>query len=379
MINKKIFIFTGEHSGEQLGVKLIQSIKQKHPHISFDAMGSQLLENAGARILLSNQGLDIIGFFEVIKHLPRLLKLWKTIKKAILDCKPDLIILIDNPGLNLKIAQFSKQHHFKVLYYVSPQIWAWRAGRIKRIQRDVDHMALLFPFEKAIYDQVGMASTVVGHPMLDRFQNKISKEDARSQLNLSQHPTIIAILPGSRSSEIKRLMPVILEAAAQIHTTDATIQMIIAQADSIDAISIPKSQDAYISVIQNHTDCIVKASDAVICTSGTATLEVALAQRPLVIIYKTSALTYQLAKRLVKTPFVGLCNVVLQKFMAKELIQDKANPHNIHDEVLKLLKDSNYRAHMEQELSQLSSVLGNTHQPEKLVQVIEQLLDIHQT
>jgi lipid-A-disaccharide synthase len=375
MPDKKILIFTGEHSGELLGARLIESLKNTHPSMIIEAMGSKILQNAGARIVLSNQGLDIIGFFEVFKHLPTLFQVWKNIKKTILQSKPDLIILIDNPGLNLKIAAFAKKLGVKVLYYVSPQIWAWKAGRIKRIQRDVDHMALLFPFEKPIYDQVGMPCTVVGHPMLDRFSQPCDTKKAREKLGLSEAQKILAILPGSRSSEIKRLMPLILLACYKIHQSDPSVRMIIAQAPSILDITIPQSHLPYLSVVKNKTDCVVQASDAVICASGTATLEVALARRPLVIIYKTSALTYFLAKRLIKTPFVGLCNIVLQKFMAKELLQKAATAEGIHDEVLRLLYDTAYRSAMEEDLSQLQAKLGHTHQPEKLVQVILDLME----
>jgi lipid-A-disaccharide synthase len=375
MTTKKILIFTGEHSGERLGAELIKAAKASDLPVHFYAMGGDILKNAGADIVLPNQGLDIIGFFEVFKHLPKLFNLWQQIKKTILDLKPDLIIFIDNPGLNLKIAKFAKQQNIKVLYYVSPQIWAWKAGRIKRIQHDVDHMALLFPFEKNIYDQASMASTVVGHPMLNRFIVLETKQSARQQLNLSKDRQILAILPGSRPSEIKRLMPVILEAARKIHQADPNIQMIIAQADSIDDLQIPPDQTSYLSAIKHKTDNIVAASDAVICASGTATLEVALAQRPLVIIYKTSSATYQLAKRLIKTPYIGLCNVVAQKEIAKELIQDQANPENIAEEALNLLKNIDYKAEIDQELSQIQSKLGHKHQPEKLIKVIGQLLD----
>jgi lipid-A-disaccharide synthase len=379
MIDKKILIFTGEHSGELLGARLVEAFKAKNPGCIVEAMGGEILKNAGASIILSNQGLDIIGFFEVFRHLPRLFRLWKTIKKTIQDSKPHLIILIDNPGLNLKIATFAKQLNIKVLYYVSPQIWAWKAGRIKRIQRDVDHMALLFPFEKTIYDQVKMPCTVVGHPMLNRFAHPIGQSLAQDQLGLNKNQKMVAILPGSRLSEIKRLMPVILKAAEKIHRSDPNLRMIIAQADSIADIVIPSTHLDYVSVIKQNTDCIVQASDAVICASGTATLEVALAQRPLVIIYKTSPLTYLLAKWLVKTPFVGLCNIVLQKFMVKELIQNEATAENIHNEVLLLLHDKTYRTAIENDLAQLSAKLGHTHQIEKLVQVIEHLLEIPKT
>lgn len=375
-MTKKILLFTGEHSGERLGAELMTAINQAQLPVKFYAMGSYVLAEAGAEIVLSNQGLDIIGFFEVFKHLPRIFKLWQQIKKTILDIKPDLIILIDNPGLNLKVAKFAKQQGIKVLFYVSPQIWAWKAGRIRRIKRDVEHMALLFPFEQKIYDQAGLASTVVGHPMLNRFEHTQPKHEAREQLQLPSNQPIIAILPGSRGGEIKRLMPVILEAAAKIHQADSSIQMVIAQAGSVKSLQIPADQQSYIKAIQHQTDRIVQASDAVICTSGTATLEVALAQRQLVIIYKLSEMTYQLAKRLVKSPYIGLCNIVAQKPIAKELIQHEANAEAIAAEALKLLKDQDYRTQIEQDLALLRSQLGDDHQPEKLVKVIGQLLDI---
>jgi len=375
IMTKKIIIFTGEHSGERLGSDLIQAVNKNDPAINFYAMGGDLLKSAGAKIILPNNGLDIIGIFEVIKHIPKLISLWKKIKKSILDIKPDLIILIDNPGLNLKIAKFAKAQNIKVLFYVSPQIWAWKAGRIKRIKRDIDHMALLFPFEKNIYEKAGVASTVVGHPMLNRFADVTSKQEARETLGLDQDQPILAILPGSRAGEINRLMPVILEAAALIHQADPTIKMIIAQANSIDALEIPAEQKNYLSTIQNQTDNIVAASNAVICTSGTATLEVALAQRPLVIIYKISEATYQIAKRVIKTPLIGLCNVVAQQQVAKELIQAEASAKNIACEAIKLLNDTEYRTQIEQKLSQIKANLGSEHQPEKLIKAIQQLIE----
>ena len=179
-------------------------------------MGGQPIKDAGAEILIPNDDLAIVGFVEVIKHLKKLRAIFKKIKKFIKEEQPDLVILIDYPGFNLKAAKYAHQMGCKVLYYTSPQIWAWKAGRIKRIQRDIDHMAVLFPFEEAIYQQAGVPVTIVGHPMLKRFEKAITQSDARQQLNINKKETVLAILPGSRSSEINRLMPVILNSCAQL-------------------------------------------------------------------------------------------------------------------------------------------------------------------
>lgn len=375
--NQHIFIIAGEHSGDLLGASLIEAIKETHPDWVFSAMGGKPLEKAGATIIVPNDNLAIIGFIEVLRHLKKLFTIFNQIKQFIRNTKPDLIILIDYPGFNLKVAAFAHKQGCKVLYYTSPQIWAWKVGRIKRIKRDVDHMAVLFPFEETLYQQAEVPVTVVGHPMLQRFEKIIAHDDARNMVASDLSIPLLAILPGSRASEIKRLMPVILNACKQLKTMIPDLKIIIALADTIETIPIPDVMQSYMSVLPGKTDAIVAASDAVICASGTATLEVALAEKPMVIIYKTSAVTYWLAKVFMKIPYIGLCNIVTNDGMVKELIQGALTPKALTDETYQLLTNKSYCHHIKRKLQKTKNHLGDKHQAKLLVAVIDNLMLSH--
>ena len=374
---KNILIISGEHSGDRLGADLIRACKQHHPKWQFIAMGGQPIRNAGADILIPNDDLAIIGFVEVIKHFKKLRAIFKKIKKFIIEDRPDLIILIDYPGFNLKVAKFAQENGCKVLYYTSPQIWAWKAGRIKRIKRDIDHMAVLFPFEEAIYQQAGVPVTVVGHPMLQRFATPIEKIAARQQLNIHEKETVLAILPGSRVGEVNRLMPVIIESCSQLIKAIPDLKILIALADTIPQFTIPNDLKSNITLITGKTDFVVATSDATICASGTATLEVALAVKPLVIIYKTSFITFALAKCFMKIPYIGLCNIIAKKLVAKELIQEKLTAEALTREASQLLQDATYRNKITNDLEKTRSYLGNRYDVNPLITVIADLLSTH--
>lgn len=374
---KKILIIAGEHSGDRLGADLINACKPQHPNWQFVAMGGQPIKDAGADILVPNDDLAIVGFVEVIKHLKKLRAIFKQIKQFIKDEKPDLVILIDYPGFNLKVAKYAHQMGCKVLYYTSPQIWAWKAGRIKRIKRDVDHMVVLFPFEEAIYQQAGVPVTVVGHPMLKRFEKPIDQAEARQQLGINKKESVLAILPGSRHSEINRLMPVIIQSCNQLVAAIPELNILIALADTVSQPAIPTNLKANITLITKQTDQVVAASDIVICASGTATLEVALAKKPLIIIYKTSLITFALAKCFVKIPYIGLCNIIAKKFVAKELIQGKLTAKVLTAETIKLLQNDDYRNKMKNELAQTRHYLGDRYDVNKLATIVDHLLSSH--
>jgi lipid-A-disaccharide synthase len=275
--------------------------------------------------------------------------------------RPDLLVCVDYKEFNLKLARFAKQQGIKVLFYVSPQVWAWRPGRVKTYGKAIDMMAVIFPFETAYYDAEQVPVRYVGHPSVDKVHAHHSRSENCLRFGLAEHKAIIGLLPGSRANEIKRLLPVMLVAAQQLQTDIADIQFILPQADSIsDALlnTYLSASPCHITVIKNQPYDVIQCCNVIMTSSGTATLEVALMTIPMVITYKLATLTYWLGRWLVNTPFIGLPNIVLGKLAIKELIQQVATPENIVAEVKRILQDKPYADAMRENLLLVKQQLG---------------------
>ncbi len=357
-MSKHYFIVAGEASGDLLGAELCQQIKQHDPHAQFSGMAGPQMRHAGVDALVDAETMSIVGIWEVLKHLPKIRRVMRRLQLALLEHKPDVLILIDYPGFNLRLAKFASQHGIKVFYYVSPQIWAWRAGRIKTIKQNVDHMAVLFQFERDIYRKAGVPVTLAGHPLRHMVPSNLEQHICQQQLKLdtSQQP-IIGLMPGSRIQEISRLLPTLLESATQLMQRYPRAQFLLPIADSLDKSFFTQLPDN-IHCITNNTYAAIKACDAVICASGTATLEVSLLQVPMVLVYKVAPLSYVIGKRLIKTPYIGLCNIVAEEPVCEELIQDQANADNITTATIKCLEDKLYRQTILSRMAQTRQRLG---------------------
>ena len=336
-MTKQITILCGETSGDQLAAQLIHDMQQINPQLSFSGMGGQYLKNAGATQLVDSESLAIIGVSDIVKKIFTLKKAFKTIKSHLTLTPPDLLILIDNSGFNLRIARMAKRLGIRVFYYVSPQIWASRFGRIHQLKKYADHIGVLYHFEKEIYQQANIPVTHVGHQLANLSSNQFDPNHLRNTLQLDPSSPVIALLPGSRRSELRFHLPLLKQTITQLRETQPDIQFILPLAPNLSLKDIEDKLPEGIHCIQQHTHAAIALADVALVCSGTATLEVALLNTPMVIFYKLSAFNYFIMKRFVKTNRIGLCNIVAEKDLAQEYIQTDATAEHLTQETLRLL------------------------------------------
>lgn len=333
------YVIAGEASGDLHGSNLIAEIKKLDNIADFRCWGGELMERAGAHLVKHYRDLAFMGFIEVIKNIRTIYKNLNLCKKDILSYKPDAIILIDYPGFNLRIAEWAKKKGIRVIYYISPQVWAWKESRVKTIKKNVDKMLVILPFEKAFYRKWNFEVEYVGHPLAEVVDNAENDIDTTPDASFSplNDKNIIALLPGSRMQEIDKKLPVMLEVSKYF----PEYRFVIAKASSLDDSFYEQYISGYNNVrsIRHKTYSLLLNSKAALVTSGTATLETALFGVPQVVCYKGSSISYQIAKRLIKVKYISLVNLIMDKEIVKELIQDEMNVENIKVELNKILKD----------------------------------------
>lgn len=330
----KYYVIAGEASGDLHGSNLLKAIAQQDPDASFRFWGGDDMAKVAGPPVKHIKDLAFMGFIEVVANLRTILGNIKFCKKDILSYQPDVLILIDYPGFNLRIAEFAHQKGIKVAYYISPQIWAWKQSRVHKIKKIVDEMYVILPFEKPFYKRFGFDVTYVGHPLLDAIETyePPSVETFKKEHQLPQEKKILALLPGSRKQEIGVKLPIMLQAASQF----PDLQPVVAAAPSTD-IELYKSVDPKIPVIRNQTYALLSHAHVALVTSGTATLETALFEVPQVVCYKGSWFSYQIAKRLIKVNYISLVNLIMDREVVKELIQNELNVKQLKTELEKVL------------------------------------------
>lgn len=354
MLNNTIFFIAGEASGDLLGANLARQLLHLRPDLKLLAIGGDLMRAQGVEIVFPNSSMNIIGWVGVLKNWRIIYKATRRVREIFKKNRPDLLILIDYPGFNLRVAKMAKHFDIKVLYYVSPQIWAWKYQRVQQIRRYVHHMAVLFAFEEDIYRKENIPVTYVGHPLAYMVKAKEEPSQIFQRYQLNPQFPVVAIFPGSRQSEVRRLFPVIVAAIEIISAKIPGIQFVLPLASTLSRNDLQAYLNDKITVVENDTYNILSICQAAIVKSGTSTLEVGLSQIPLVIIYKSNWINYWLARFVVQTTQIGLCNIVAQKSIAKELIQGAVTAENIADEVLRLLINSHYRERVLADLKILS-------------------------
>ncbi len=350
----RYYLIAGESSGDKHAAALIKEIKQQDTNAEFRGLGGDLMQNEGMELLEHIRNYSVMGFSKVIKSLPRILKLLKACKQDLLSYKPDQLILIDFPGFNLKISEFAFGHQIPVHYFILPKIWAWKASRIKKIMKFTTNRFSILPFEEKYYKDNGGEVEYVGNPSWQeiRQQDVLSENEFLAKYKLNEQP-IIALLPGSREQEIKRMLPLMSKLA--IHFKDH--QFIVAKAPNLGLKTYQKYlHSENIKMIDDDYHALLKYSKVGLITSGTATLEAALHNLPHVVCYKTDWLTYQLAKRFVNVKFISLVNIILRKQVTKELIQGELNVNNMISELDLLLHDDSFQ---KDEFIRLSKELGD--------------------
>jgi lipid-A-disaccharide synthase len=356
----KYYIIAGEASGDLHGSNLIKAIHKKDSQAKIRAWGGDLMEAADANVVKHYRDLAFMGFAEVIMNLRTILRNIKECKKDIKNYKPDAVILIDYPGFNLRIAEFAKNLGIKVYYYISPQIWAWKKGRVHQIAKFTDKVFVILPFEKEFYAKYGYEVDFVGHPLLDaigkRDESEAKAATLRKEFELTNKP-IVAILPGSRKQEIGVMLPIMLK---QIKNFPSH-QFVIAAAPSFDLSYFKPFTEKYpsLNIISNRTYDLLQISHAALVTSGTATLETALFKVPEVVCYKANAISYQIAKRIVDIKYISLVNLIMDQEVVTELIQAKLNEKLLKQELGKLLSDTPERLKMINKFEELINALGS--------------------
>ncbi len=371
--NPTILIITGEPSGDILGSHLARELKQQIPcHIK--GVGADQMQAAGVEIIFSSDKLAVIGAVEIIKKFGVLKNAMKTLTQILENNPPDLLILIDYPGFNLRLAARAKKLGVKVMFYVSPQIWAWHYSRIKKIKKNVDLMAVLFPFEEKLYQKENVPVKFVGHPLVESIKATLDKIEASRQFNINLEHPVIGLLPGSRLHEIDKLLPEMLAAKKSIQNKIPNAQFILPLAANLNK-SILKPYDLTgITVVTNNTYNALSLCDAAIVTSGTVTLEVALLQVPMVIVYKVSKVNAFIGKLVTDLDQIGLCNIVAEERVALELLQEKVKTNIISEEIIRIINDSDYRNGIKQKLSTLKNKLQSENASKKAAEAAATLL-----
>ena len=354
----KYYIIAGEASGDLHGSNLIREIKKLDNIADIRCWGGDLMEHAGGKVVKHYRDLAFMGFIEVVKNIGTIISNLKFCKKDIADFQPDVIVLIDYPGFNLRIAEWAKQQGFKIVYYISPQVWAWKENRVKKIRKNVDKMLVILPFEKNFYRKWDYEVEYVGHPLadvVDSAQSDIEPLPGTILYPLNEN-NIIALLPGSREQEVAKKLPVMLEVSKNF----PDYHFVIAKAPSLKDEFYEKFMEPHKNVrsIRNKTYQLLLQSKAALVTSGTATLETALFGVPQVVCYKGSNISYQIAKRLVKVKFISLVNLIMDKEVVKELIQDEMNVRNVKYELTKILKDQDVINKMKEDYADLKKLLS---------------------
>jgi len=358
---KTVMIIAGEASGDMHGAGVVQEMLKLDPTLQFYGIGGNKLAGAGVKLLANTSEMAVLGFTEIIAKLHKFLKVLDLAKKSLDDLRPDLVILIDFAAFNLRIAPEARKRGIKVFYYVSPQVWASRKGRIRKIKKVVDKMAVILPFEVETYKEKGFTVEYVGHPLLDLVVPKYSKLESRKKFNIPENKTTIGLLPGSRIAEVEKLLPEMLKAAEILAQKIPDIHFVLPLADSLDTkmvTGIISRSDIKVDVISGQTYNVIACTDLAIVASGTATLETALLGIPMIIVYKTSPITYFIGKMVVTVKNIGLVNIIAGRTIVPELIQEEAAGANIAQEAWAILTNHERKKEIIGQLAAIRTKLG---------------------
>jgi lipid-A-disaccharide synthase len=374
---KKILLVAGEVSGDLHGSHLVEAIRWIDPEIQFLGVGGEGLKRVGMKLLYPSQSLSVVGITEVFAKLGSILKALRTLKASLEKEKPDLVILIDFPEFNLRLARIAHRRGIPILYYISPQIWAWRPKRIKLIARLVKKMIVLFPFEVPLYEAAGVDVEWVGHPLVDIVKPALPKERAFRQFGLDPGRRTVGLLPGSRMHEVERLLPPLLASAHLLQKEIPDLQFVIPLAPGIPQTVLSsqmKDVSVPVKVVEGFPYDVMNLCELLIMASGTATLEGAILGKPMIIIYKVSFPTYWIGRALIRVDHIGLVNLVAEKEIAPELIQKDVHPRRIADEAFRILRDPILSRKMSESMGRVRQKLGEPGAAERAARVVTSLL-----
>ncbi|MBF0193844.1 MAG: lipid-A-disaccharide synthase [Magnetococcales bacterium] len=379
---QNIVIVAGEASGDLLGGALLVQLKQRYPNLAIAGVGGPRMQEQGLKGPYDVNDLSVIGIIEVIKRLPGLIKVFKYLTALLRENRPQLLVTIDLPDFNFFLAARAKALGIPIVHYVSPQVWAWRSSRIKKIAKLVNHLMVLFPFETAIYSHTKLPVTFVGHPLVEQMkpwnekrQSGVEGKEVRLSLGVGEDEKLLVMLPGSRHSELKLLLPTMLETFDTLYKKGNKVRCVLAQADTIDDTvmdSVWPTEDELpgvtalkqtIIVRKSETYSLLMAADAALVASGTATLETALLGTPMVVMYRFNKLTYEIGRRIIKVPYFALANLVAEKKLVNERLQDAANPAQLAEDLDQILNDNKVITQIDKGYRELREKLSH---PDKL-------------
>ncbi len=368
----RILIITGEASGDLHGANLARALKARDPHVVLAGIGGAEMESAGVRLVRETGRLDVIGMVGLVTLLS-VIRRFLSVRRLFRSEPWDAVVFIDHPGLNLRYAYFAKAAGLRVFYYIAPQIWAWRPGRIHWIKQRVDHVLVILPFEKAIYDRANIPCTFVGHPLLDAVGSNYDRPALRQRFGLVPDGPVIALLPGSRMREIESLLPILLEAAEKLAQRAPQTQFLLAQASTIQdnlLESLLRKSTVSVKVVKEQASEVMAAADLALVASGTATLQAAVIGTPLILVYRTSALTFWLAFFLIRVRWIGLVNLVAERTVVPELIQTEATGQRLYEEASRLLDDRFAYDEMKRGLAKVRAALGQPGASTRAAEVV---------
>jgi len=374
---KKIVIIAGEASGDLHASSLIRELKKMNSNLEMFGIGGDRMRREGVELIFHIDKLSFMGFFEVIKRLSFIRGVMKKMTSMIETRRPDLAILIDYPGFNLRLAKKVKNLGIPVVYYISPQVWAWGGNRVKRMQNLIDQMVVIFPFEKEIYERFNIDCEFVGHPLLEVTRPILPLEDFQKKFDIRKNDVVVGLLPGSRWQEVEKILPIMFESSELLKTRIKNLKVLLGLAPTIKK---EKMEDLLTQagfgakIVENLTYDLMKHADILLITSGSATLECAILGTPFLVLYKTSLWTYLLAKSLISIPNIALANVVAGKRIVPEFIQNRAVPNQISEEMYGILTDRERYKAIENELKKVKQKLGEEGASKKAAEIVMQML-----
>lgn len=373
MSKPRIMIVAGEASGDLHGANLAKALKRLAPKASICGMGGTAMKEADVEIIYDAERMAVVGIIEVISHFSDIRAARQALLDEMINNRPDLLVLIDYPGFNLMMAEKAKKMGIPIFYYISPQVWAWHSGRVKKIQRLVDRMAVILPFEKEFYRQQGMEVDFVGHPLLDSVTSKVPRDKYLADHQIDPACTVIGLLPGSRKKEIANLLPVYLAAGKQLAENHDNLVFLLPLAPGLSQADLEENGlnecNFKVKVIDSDRYELMAACDAVIAASGTVTLELAILNIPMVVAYRTSPLTCWLARKMVNVKFISLVNLVADREIVPELLQEEVTVDNLTAQLAPLLFAPKVIDAMKQGLSDVCKYLGGPGASERAAKI----------
>ena len=376
---RKVMIVAGEASGDLHGANLVRAMHRIDSSLEFYGVGGPKMKAAGVRQIADVSDMAVVGLTEVFSKLCMILGVMRRLKKSLLEERPALVILIDYPDFNMPLAKAATKKGIKVFYYISPQVWAWRRGRIWQIKKYVAKIAVILPFEAEMYHQAGMDAVFVGHPLLDVVKTSYTRPEALHKFDLKDGATTVGILPGSRLSEVTKLLPEMLKTALILKEELPAVQFVLPLADTLDQDYIavmlrPYQDNLNIKIIRNEIYDILTVCDAAMVASGTATLEAALIGTPMIIVYKISPLSFLMGRLFVNVSHIGMANIIAGRTIVPELIQGDANPERMAKELLAILTDEKRKTQMRKDLSGIREKLGSPGAAERAAQLALEII-----